>query len=140
MRIPGNPLALLLRPRVQHSLPGRLRVHMPLLQRLPQDKPELVAIIADILALPDGITTAEPAPETGNVLVHYDEALIREEDVLAYLRSVTHLAVSNQKRLLQASEADLERIHLKLTAWLRAQLAYRPELDGSARIPDDVMA
>ena len=140
MSIKSSAFAYLLRPRVLHALPGRLRIHLPLLKRLPIENGGAVQFVARVLSVPTGITEVAPCLVTGNVLVNYDAERLTADDVLRYLRSATQLCLSNRDRLEGLTAGRLQEVEERLCKWLSGQLSYRLELDGNARIPEDVLA
>lgn len=71
--VPGQPLVL-------HTLPGRLRVHVP---RWPA--PDAPRLEQRLRGLP-GVTHADANPLTGNVLILYDPAATHPAALLAGLR------------------------------------------------------
>lgn len=69
---------------VKHSLPGRFRVHLPLLREA-----RLTARAeAAVRAIP-GVLAAEASRLTGNLLVHYDQATISGEELLGQLTALS---------------------------------------------------
>jgi len=138
--IKDRSIRYFLRSRIVHRLPGRLRIHLPLLKRLPRENSGAVAIVARLLSLPDGISEVAPCLETGNVVIRYNAALHTDDDVLRYLHALTQLCVTNRDLLESLSAEHLFECEERLCTWLKEKLAYRLELDGSMRIPDDVLA
>jgi hypothetical protein len=63
--------------KVVHSLPGRLRVHLPQLAGSH-------AVVHILRRLP-GVREVRSNPRTGNVLLYYDPAEVREESLCAFL-------------------------------------------------------
>jgi hypothetical protein len=139
MKFGDTTRALLLRPKALHKLPGRIRVHMPLLKRLPLDSLAAAQATARLLSAPDGIDEAVPSVKTGNVLVRYDAGRVSEEDVLRYLRSVTEIFVANRDRLTGLDAERLRAAEDRIRDWLTQNITYRLELRGDLRIPDEVL-
>lgn len=136
----ATAIALWLRPRVVHALPGRLRVHLPLLKQVPAADADWVVRVARLLSAPDAIKDATPDLRTGNVLIQYDAHALTQGDVLRYLRGVTQLWLTNQSRLMALPPERRGDIEERLQEWLRAQVTYRLHLDGHAKIPNELLA
>jgi copper chaperone CopZ len=64
-------------PRVVHALPGRLRVHVPEWARAAPGRLE-----RQLSSLP-GVERALASPDTGNVLIRFDPAVLDRERILA---------------------------------------------------------
>jgi hypothetical protein len=92
-------LAPLLKPTVVHRLPGRLRVHIPLLRRIPENRPQITGLIESLLAAPAEIERVSVCRVTGNVLLCYDAESADEERVLQLLHKLTGLATRYGKTL-----------------------------------------
>ena len=133
-------MAYLLRPRVLHRLPGRLRIHLPLLERLPSRNGGAVEFAARLLSVPKGIKEVTPCVLTGNVLIRYDAEHLTDGDVLRYLQAVTQLCVTNRDRLEALTADSLHEAEGRLCQWLNEKISYRLDLDGDMRIPSDVLA
>lgn len=73
-----------LRPSVVHEMPGRIRLHLPILRRVPEDMRGWLDSAAELIALRAGIRTVEACALTGSVLIHYDPAEIEGDEVVRY--------------------------------------------------------
>ncbi len=78
-----------LKPRVVHRLPGRVRLHLPALKRLPPLNGDVTATIEDYLALPGGIETVSADTRSGSVLIRYQTSDISESEVLQRVQSLS---------------------------------------------------
>lgn len=85
MDLPQLFLGPMLRPRVVHRLPGRLRVHLPALKHLPENNAQLLDVIEAVLAAPLEIESARACSATGNLLLTYDPARVADEQVVRYM-------------------------------------------------------
>ncbi len=72
--------------KIVHQLPGRIKIHLPLIKGVSVEKLKLLAerLIADF-ELPDGIKKVRPNPITGNVVIEYDPNKI---DILVFLEEL----------------------------------------------------
>lgn len=140
MTIRDSAIAYLVRPRVVHRLPGRLRIHIPLLRRVPPEHSGAVAFVARMLEVPEGIVSVSPCLTTANVLIRYDSDRISDDDILRFLRAVTQLAVKNRFFIQGLTLERLLASEDSLREWLTNTISQRLEFDSRSRIPDDVLA
>lgn len=74
--------------RIVHRLPGRIRIHIPLLEKLPDDWQIYLEPSAELIKMGKGINTAEIQPITGSLLIDYDPAMMDEASVLKWLETL----------------------------------------------------
>ena len=72
--------------KIVHQLPGRIKIHLPLIKGVSIEKLKLLAerLFADF-ELPEGIKKVRPNPITGNVVIEYDPNKI---DILVFLEEL----------------------------------------------------
>jgi hypothetical protein len=140
MTLKEAALYRLVRPKMAHQLPGRVRLHLPVLRRLPEGEGELVDLVARLLAAPEAIRRVEPNRITGSAVVRYDADRVSAGDVLAYAEAVTRLAVANRAALAGLPRERYAEVEPKLAAWLRQTVTDRLRMTDAPRIPDDVLA
>lgn len=87
-----------------HALPGRVRLRLDRLKQNPSFADEIQRSLPDL----PGIDQVEANPDTGSLLIHYDQCLSTSLDF--------HLSVANALRI---SPADLDVAQLE--TWLGAQ-------------------
>lgn len=131
-------LFLLMRPRVLHALPGRLRLHVPGLKRWGRDHDALVSLTARLLAAPAGIHDVSPCVATGNILVRYDAEQLSEDELVAFLDSFLRIVMAHRADLSKARPRDLTIVETRLRQWLSGALSHRLYLDRRLRVPADV--
>ena len=132
-------LKFALRPRVVHRLPGRLRIHLPALERIPPDLNGFEALIGSLIEVPDGIKSVEPHLVTGNILIHYDPETIGEAEVFAYLKTLLRILRRHQDRLMKIPPERLPEVVEKLRGFLRESIRRRQQLDPDVEFPEDVL-
>ena len=74
--------------KIRHRIPGRVRLYIPALEKLPKDWHSLANIVQDLIILKRGIKNASIAPLSGTVVLHYSPDSICEIDVLNWLEFV----------------------------------------------------
>ena len=89
------------RPRVIHRLPGRLRIHVPLLRRLQREHQGLADSVASLLAVPEGMQRVEVNLDSGNALLLFDPQQLTEREILDYLRGVLDIFLRHRERFAQ---------------------------------------
>ncbi len=67
--------------KVVHHVPGRIRLHAPIIKKLPI---ATLKRLAD-LPVPEGINNVSANPVTGSIVIAYDPALV---DILEYLKGM----------------------------------------------------
>jgi hypothetical protein len=86
-----NPLRLLSFYTVTHRLPGRIRLHVPVLERLTPDWQSLTAKVQEVITVKKGIRRVKIEPRAGSVLLQYDPHLTNESEVLRWLEQLVRL-------------------------------------------------
>jgi hypothetical protein len=74
--------------RVVHRLPGRIRIHIPLLEKLPDDWQAYLEPASELIRMKKGIDTAEIQPCTGSLLIGYDSEAMDEAAILKWLETL----------------------------------------------------
>ena len=74
--------------KVVHRLPGRLRLSVPLLERVPSEWLRYKSDLTKIIKRRQGIEDLELSIVTGRVLIHYDPQQITPTRVLQWMRRV----------------------------------------------------
>jgi hypothetical protein len=74
--------------RVAHRLPGRIRIRIPVLAKLPVKWRTFLNPAAELIRSKSGIKTVEIQPATGSLLITYDSDQIDEARILAWLESL----------------------------------------------------
>ncbi len=74
--------------RIAHRLPGRIRIQIPMLARLPDEWWPYVEPSVELIKMKSEITSAEIQPVTGSLLISYDPDRIDEARVLNWLENL----------------------------------------------------
>ncbi|NCO38296.1 MAG: hypothetical protein COZ06_28635 [Armatimonadetes bacterium CG_4_10_14_3_um_filter_66_18] len=118
-----------LKPRVVHSLPGRLRVQLPLLRHVPAKSEAVADWLPRLLRAPDGIASVEFSSVSGSLLYAYDGAVLTEQEVLAWVHAVARTIVRYQEHLAGLKPEDVPQIGDRLEPALRKALRPKAVLD-----------
>jgi len=97
-------------PRVVHNLPGRVRIHLPALERLSTHWHRYSGPVAELVMIKKGIQSTDIQPATGNVLITYDAATMAEKDVFNWLESIVHIFLDNIRNYASLSEDNFESL------------------------------
>lgn len=98
--------------RILHRLPGRLRVHIPILEKLPPRWHSYSDHTAELIMLQSGVTGVNIEPVTGNLLIHYNTQKIEEEDILSWLKILVEAFLTSETPAKLKTEDDV-RIRFK---------------------------
>ena len=74
--------------RVVHRLPGRIRIRIPMLEKLSDEWRSFIKPSVEIIKLKSGIISAEIQPDTGSLLIRYDSDQIDEAQILNWLEKL----------------------------------------------------
>lgn len=84
----GTARAIMNQARVVHQLPGRLRLHIPVLERLSPDWLRYQSDLIEIIKRRPGFRAIDFSIVSGRVLVCYDPDQITPDQVLQWFRRV----------------------------------------------------
>ena len=106
--------------RVVHNLPGRVRIHLPALERLSTHWHRYSGPVAELVMIKKGIQSTDIQPATGNVLITYDAARLGEKDIFQWLESIVNISLKNIRTYTSISEDNFEsllnRVKIQLMA------------------------
>jgi hypothetical protein len=137
LKLLDQGLQMLVKPKMLHATPGRIRFYLPLLKKLGGQHREFAEIARRLLEFPEGISTVSTSLVTGTVLVEYDQNSLSEEEVCGFVFSFNKAFFTQRENLAQLAQLDPEEIFSRLTRWLDGALLKRLHLDTSQRIPLD---
>jgi hypothetical protein len=140
MSVSDSLLRFLAKPRVLHRLPGRLRIHVSLLKKLPRDRSDVVNLITSLIAVPDEIRDAQPDLVTGNLLILYDAERAREEDVLGYLNALFDIILRNRRSLERLTAERASERRDQFADFVRTSLGRGLVLDPRLALPRELLA
>lgn len=134
MKLLEEGYLLLAKPRVIHSIPGRLRLKVPLIRKVDTKHHDWKQLICSLLKVPEGIDEVSVSQVTGTVLLHYDSALVSEQEILSFIASLSRVFVSQKDDLSRLMTYDSETICKCLRQWLKRTITRRLHLDANQRI------
>jgi hypothetical protein len=128
----------MLRPRVEHSLPGRLRLRISALKRIPEDWGGAAALLERLFRVPEGVRDVEIDLRSGSVLIGYDAGQTTEKHILAFLGGVTALLREHWRDFGEVPEDAVDGLADRLETWLRDVADTPLFLKHKLTIPNDV--
>lgn len=131
-------LANRLKPKVLHRLPGRLRLHLPILHDVTVDHSLVGEFMTQFIGLPNGIERVEPSMTTGNVLIHYKPDVITEDEILLWLNQLRHIIIKHWEKLSQQKPEEWPQVMERLKKVFNDSMQYRLAFTKEIEIPDDV--
>ena len=125
----------LMKPRVVHSLPGRLRVHIPALTHLPEDMKPLAGKFQKIVEVSSTIDKASLNLRSGNILICYCQKRAKEDEVIGFLNRMLQLLLDNKDKF-SGQVRDLDVVVTNLCSYLKNSIT--PNLYFPKKVPEDV--
>ena len=80
---------------VVHHIPGRLRIHIPLLARMGPKCQRYEAGLRDLIKLEEGLLDVEVSIPTGRALICYDHRQTDKDKILQWLRKLALMVYSD---------------------------------------------
>jgi hypothetical protein len=128
----------LLRPRVVHRLPGRLRLSLPALKQLNHAQREWASVWRGLLQRQSEIQACEVNLTTGSMLIRYDAGRLAEAELLAFIQTVNRLVLRHWDRLAAVPPAELPAVLKRLVRVVCAATGPRLALNDRIEIPEHV--
>ncbi|MCI7342870.1 MAG: cation transporter [Fusobacterium necrophorum] len=108
---------------IVHSIPGRLRLFVPGLSKIPEEIRKHEHYTTDLILSKEGIQSIEYSYLTNKVLIHYDEKVIQDKEIVSWLNAVWKIIVDHsdlyEKMTLREIEKNLDRFYELLKKELR---------------------
>lgn len=109
--------------KIVHSIPGRLRLFVPGLSKIPEEMRKHEHYTTDLILSKEGIQSIEYSYLTNKVLIHYDEKVIQDKEIVSWLNAVWKIIVDRsdlyEKMTLREIEKNLDRFYELLKKELR---------------------
>ena len=95
--------------KVVHSIPGRLRLQIPGLDKVPEDMKKYENYTTSIIKMEPGIEEVSYSYITSKVLVKYNPRLTNEKKIVDWLNYVWKKIVENEDVYSKMSVEEIER-------------------------------
>jgi uncharacterized protein YpuA (DUF1002 family) len=125
-------------PQVIHSIPGRLRIHIPALKKVNVDQQEVVTAILSGFRTPQFILDTNVNYVSGNLLVIYDNKISSESQVLNWIDDIKNIAEHILFKFFTLEKNKLDKAKSELMQFLKTESAKGCILDRGINIPDEI--
>ena len=98
----------LMKIKVSHSLPGRLRLKVSSLNLIPKEYIVYEKFIDESLKKLDGVTSVEINNLTGSILVIYDVNITYEKKILRWIEKLKEIGLNNFELIEKYGESNLD--------------------------------
>lgn len=109
--------------KIVHSIPGRLRLFVPGLSNIPEEMRKHEHYTTDLILSKEGIQSIEYSYVTNKILIHYDEKIIQDKEIVSWLNAVWKIIVDHsdlyEKMTLAEIEKNLDKFYELLKKELR---------------------
>ena len=96
---------VILRFKVVHSIPGRIRIHIPMSRKIPREWKQTLENL-DRLKNLEGIREVNFSVITGNALIYYDPEKISDKQIIDTLRQIAKVLNNHRRELSRRADQD----------------------------------
>lgn len=111
--------------KVVHSIPGRIRLLIPSLDKFPEQMKKHEHYITSIIKLKNGIKSIDYSYLTSKVLIEYDKEKLKEQDIVDWLNKIWKIIVDNEDVYQGMSVDDVEKNIKRFYKMLKSELEGR---------------
>ena len=111
--------------KVVHSIPGRIRLLIPSLDKFPEQMKKYEHYITAIIKLKNGIKSVEYSYLTSKVLIEYDKDKLKEQDIVDWLNKIWKIIVDNEDVYQGMSVDDVDKNVKRFFEMLKSELEGR---------------
>lgn len=110
--------------KVVHSIPGRLRLNVPGLNKVPEDMKKYEHYITNIIKMSSGIKEVEYSYITSKLLIIYDSKITNEKKIIDWLNLIWKTIVENQVLYENMSQKEIQENAEKFYEILHNKMKY----------------
>jgi len=103
--------------RIVHRLPGRIRIHIPVLEKLPSEWSNFSEPTAELIKMRSGIEDVKIRPMTGSLIIRYDPNQIEEHDILTWLKTLVETFLKMAIPSKSINEAEIRLRFARVRDW-----------------------
>ena len=111
--------------KVVHSIPGRVRLLIPSLDKFPEQMKKHEHYITTIIKLKNGIKSVEFSYLTSKILIEYDKMKLKEQDIVDWLNKIWKIIVDNEDVYQGMSVNDVDKNVKRFFEMLKSELEGR---------------
>lgn len=119
---------------IVHSVPGRMRLHVPFLAHVPKDA-RIAGYAKTAAEAIHGVRSVEIRLVTSSMVVHYDSAVRTEAELLRLAQDIADLAARHADRFLSLNPRRQQAVADRIHAYFQ-QIEITP--GDEVRLPDDI--
>lgn len=108
--------------KVVHSIPGRLRLYIPGMEKIPNEMRKYDYYTTNLIKLHNGIEDISYSYITGKILLTYDAKKTNEKKIVDWLNFIWKKIVENEKEYEGMTPAEIEKNLDRFYAVLCTQL------------------
>lgn len=109
-----NVLSSRWEPKILHNIHGRVRIHIPVLKKVPGEFQKDAEELVSMASLISEINHASVSFITGNILVKYDHREVSAEDILKAFIFLNQLLIRNGEQILSNPGMEISGLKKKL--------------------------
>jgi hypothetical protein len=94
--------------KVVHSIPGRLRLFVPNLSKVPEELKKYDNEVKKLILSKKGIKSVEYSYITNKILLYYDPNLISEKEILEWMNKVLKTVINHPELYENKSLKEIE--------------------------------
>ena len=111
--------------KVVHSIPSRIRLLIPSLDKFPEQMKKHEHYITAIIKLKNGIKSVEYSYLTSKVLIEYDKDKLKEQNIVDWLNKIWKIIVDNEDVYQGMSVNDVDKNVKRFFEMLKSELEGR---------------
>lgn len=108
MNIKKFLISQLMKIKVAHSMPGRIRFKVSSLTMIPEEYRKYEKFIGESIGRLNGITKVDVNNITGSVLVTYDTNLLYEKKILKWVDKIKEIGIGNYELIEKYGESNVD--------------------------------
>ncbi|MDO4690487.1 MAG: cation transporter [Fusobacterium sp.] len=108
--------------KIIHSIPGRVRLFIPSLDKVPEEMKKYEDYVSSILKMKQGINKISYSYLTSKILIEYDKKKLTEKDIVDWLNKIWKILVDNEYIYHGLSISEIENNVKKFYSMLKEKL------------------
>lgn len=108
MNIKKFLISQLMKIKVAHSMPGRIRFKVSSLTMIPEEYRKYEKFIGESIGRLNGVTKVDVNNITGSVLVTYDTNLLYEKKILKWVDKIKEIGIGNYELIEKYGESNVD--------------------------------
>ncbi|MEE4311934.1 MAG: hypothetical protein V2J62_08675 [candidate division KSB1 bacterium] len=130
----------LIKPKVIHRLPGRLRIHVPAIRYIQQEHNHIADQLVEKIRFSHGIESVEISIISGNLLIHYRTESTNETEVMEWMYKLYDLILAIRKRISEYPDEERANTAGQLLDYLKRVKPNGIDLCKQGALLEDIWA